>query len=128
MNKLKSLILILSFIIISCSNTNNERTYENDKIIIIFKENNNLLSEKSIDLQFGSKDTILKSKNYSFKVINDLFEKSLGKTKKETSYLKTGKYDLLIIKKDTLLNNDNIYKEFERFLITEKLIKIINVR
>ena len=124
MNKLKSLILILSFIIISCSNTNNERTYENDKIIIIFKENNNLLSEKSIDLQFGSKDTILKSKNYSFKVINDLFEKSLGKTKKETSYLKTGKYDLLIIKKDTLLNNDNIYKEFERFLITEKLIKI----
>ena len=123
MNKFKSLILILSFIIISCSNKNNEITYENDKIIIIYKENNNLLSEKSIDLQFGSKDTILKSKNYSFKVINDLFVKSLGKTKKETSYLQTGKYDMLIIKKDTLLKTDGIYKEFERFLIKNSIIE-----
>jgi hypothetical protein len=83
MNKLKSLILILCFTIISCDKKNPEKTYESDKITIIYKENNSIFSEKSIDLQFGSKDTILKSKNYSFKVINDLFEKSLGKTKKK---------------------------------------------
>ncbi|MFC4739361.1 hypothetical protein ACFO3U_05085 [Flavobacterium ponti] len=124
MNKLKSLILILCFTIISCDKKNPEKTYESDKITIIYKENNSIFSEKSISLQFGLKDTILKSKNFSFIEINDLFIKSLGKTKKEINYLETGKYDLLIIKKDTLLNNDNIYKEFERFLITEKLIKI----
>lgn len=49
--------------------------------------------------------------------------KSLGKTKKEINYLETGKYDVLIIKKDTVLNTDKIYQEFERFLITNRLIK-----
>jgi hypothetical protein len=35
MNKLKSLILILCFTIISCDKKNPEKTYESDKITII---------------------------------------------------------------------------------------------
>lgn len=123
MDKFKLIICLFLMTIISCNEKNIENHYENDKIKITYKENNAVFSENYISLQFESKDTIIESKNYTFKDINDLFLKSLGKTKKEINYLETGKYDVLIIKKDTVLNTDKIYQEFERFLITNRLIK-----
>jgi predicted RND superfamily exporter protein len=120
----KLLILTLFLTIISCDKKNNEKLYESDKIIIIYKEHNSIFSEKLISLQYGSKDTLLKSKNNTFKDINDLIINSLDKPTIETDYLETRKYDILIIKKDSLLTADKIYKEFEKFLKDENLIEI----
>jgi predicted RND superfamily exporter protein len=124
LNMHKLLILTLFLTIISCDKKNNEKLYESDKIIIIYKEHNSIFSEKLISLQYRSKDTLLKSKKNTFKDINDLIINSLDKPTIETDYLETRKYDILIIKKDSLLTADKIYKEFEKFLKDENLIEI----
>lgn len=119
----KFLILAVFLTIISCDKKNNEKLYEGEKITIIYKENKSIFSEKLISIQFESKDTLIHTKNHSFEVINELLINALDEPKKEIDYLDTKKYDLLLIKKDSLVTTDKIYKEFKKFLLNENIVK-----
>lgn len=119
----KFLALLSIVIFISCSNENMEKHYESDKIIVVFKENNNFLATKSIDLSFGAADTILKAKNYNFKTIDDLFIKILESNKEKLSFTTATNYDIVITKKDSLLSDEKFYEEFKIFLKKENQVK-----
>ena len=118
----KFLALLSIVIFISCSNENMEKHYESDKIIVVFKENNNFLATKSINLSFGAADTILKAKNYNFKTIDDLFIKILESNQEKLSFNTATNYDIVITKKDSLLSDEKFYEEFKIFL--KKRIKL----
>lgn len=119
----KFLALLSIVIFISCSNENMEKHYESDKIIVAFKENNNFLATKSINLSFGAADTILKAKNYNFKTIDDLFIKILESNKEKLSFNTATNYDIVITKKDSLLSDEKFYEEFKIFLKKENQVK-----
>lgn len=119
MKKIISLAFLFLITLISC-NEKIKKQYESNKVIIIYKENNDFLSKKSINFDLSSKDTVLHSKAYNCQTINDLFNKSL-KTKNNLKFVTSKKFDLILIKKDTLLDGNIISKEFEEFLIQEKL-------
>lgn len=120
MNKLKLITCLFFMTIISCDK-NIENHYENDKIKITFKENKAIFSEKSIDLQFGSKDTIIKSKNYTFKDIKALLNSSLNKNNEDLKYTNSKTFDITIVKKDSLLNEEEFYLAFVKFLSEENI-------
>lgn len=119
----KFLALLSIVIFISCSNENMEKHYESDKIIVVFKENNNFLATKSINLSFGAADTILKAKNYNFKTIDDLFIKILESNNEKLSFTTATNYDIVITKKDSLLSDEKFYEEFKIFLKKENQVK-----
>lgn len=124
MNKFKLITCLFFMTFISCDDKSIENHYENDKIEITFKENKAIFSEKSISLQFGSKDTIIESKNYTFKDIKGLLNSSLNKNYEDLKYTNSTTFDITVVKKDSLLNEEEFYNEFKKFLLEENLIEV----
>lgn len=122
MNKIKSLVLLFCFALVSCKE-NVEKHYESDQVKIIYKENNSITSEKKIKLDFASKDTVLLSNGFNFKTINGLFDATIKTKNDQLKFTSSDKFDFILIKKDTSLTSNSIYKEFELFLLKEKLAK-----
>lgn len=122
MNKIKSLVLLFCILLVSCKE-NVEKNYESDQVKIIYKENNNISSEKKIKLDFASKDTVLLSNGFNFETINSLFDATIKTKNDHLKFTSSDKFDFLLIKKDTSLTSNSIYKEFELFLLSEKIAK-----
>jgi len=122
MNKIKSLVLLFCITLFSCKE-NVEKHYESDQVKIIYKENNSISSEKKIKLDLASKDTVLLSNGFNFKTINGLFDATIKTKNDQLKFRSSDKFDFILIKKDTSLTSNSIYKEFELFLLKEKLAK-----
>lgn len=124
MKKIISLIVLICIALVSC-NENVEKHYESEKVKIIYKENNCISSEKKIKLDFASKDTVLLSNGFNFKTINGLFDATVKTKNDHLKFTSSHKFDFILIKKDTSLTSNSIYKEFELFLLKEKIAKKI---
>jgi hypothetical protein len=124
MKKIISLIVLICIALVSC-NENVEKHYESNQVKIIYKENNSISSEKKIKLDFASKDTVLLSNGFNFKTINGLFDATVKTKNDHLKFTSSDKFDFILIKKDTSLTSNSIYKEFELFLLKEKIAKKI---
>ena len=122
MEKTKFILLLFCIVFISCGE-NIEKNYESDRIKIIYKVDNNFISEKKIILDFSSKDTILQSNGLTFKEIKDVFSKSVHTKINDFEFTSSDKFDFMLLKKDSLLTSNTVYKEFELFLLKEKLAR-----
>ncbi|RAR49813.1 hypothetical protein [Flavobacterium lacus] len=122
MEKTKFILLLFCIVFISCGE-NIEKNYESDRIKIIYKVDNNFISEKKINLDFSSKDTILQSNGLTFKEIKDVFSKSVNTKINDFEFTSSDKFDFMLLKKDSLLTSNTVYKEFELFLLKEKLAR-----
>lgn len=118
-------VALLSFITFISCDESIEKQYESVKIKIIYKENKSFFPKKLINLDFASKDTILNSKGYDCKTIHDLFDQSLQTKNDYLKFVSSDDFDLILIRKDTSLTSNSIYKEFELFLLKEKIAKKI---
>lgn len=122
MKKTKSLVLLFCIALVSCKESV-EKHYESNQVKIIYKENNSISSEKKIKLDFASKDTVLISNGFNFKTINGLFDATVKTKNDHLKFTSSDKFDFILIKKDTSLTSNSIYKEFELFLLKEKIAK-----
>lgn len=122
MKKIILLVILICITLVSC-NESVEKHYESNQVKIIYKENNSISSEKKIKLDFTSKDTVLLSNGFNFETINSLFDASIKTKNDHLKFTSSDKFDFILIKKDTFITSNAVYKEFENFLLKEKLAK-----